>query len=332
MTVDFDNDSRSATTPDIGADEFTNSGGTLPAGTYGNVTLDPGTTTLSGIVTVTGTLTVPCGGGFAGAGPGNYIIGNVKESMCTTGMYNFPVGTVNGYSPVDVNVTATGGTAGDSLAVKAVQNYYGGAGETPALNPNSLQRYWDLNKTGTLTADIKWTFLPGDVVGAGLPYTIVRINGTTAASFANDPTCPGNTSASPCVNVGGNYMFMAGVSTFSKWTAGPPLAPTAAGANLGGRILDANGRPISNAMIQLSGGGLTQPLIAQTGPFGYFNFSDLTVGRTYVVTVRSARHDFANPTRVVELNAEVTNADFVADPVPEARDSSPANDPIKPKQ
>ncbi|MEO6392221.1 MAG: carboxypeptidase-like regulatory domain-containing protein, partial [Pyrinomonadaceae bacterium] len=93
-----------------------------------------------------------------------------------------------------------------------------------------------------------------------------------------------------------------------------PGITTAAAAGLSGRVLDANGRPISNALVTISGDGLATPTMAQTGPFGYYQFTGLEVGRTYVITVRSGRFTFAEPTRLVELNAEVTNADFVAEP------------------
>lgn len=320
---DLDNDLRD-TPPDIGADEIVaGRTGVVPGGTYHDGAIGPatlsGNTTFTGTVTLTGvvdaganTVTIPCGATLAGGGPSNYIIGNLQETLCATGPYSFPVGTANGYSPVDATVTAVGGGGNDSLAIKAVQGYYGQAGEIPVLNSSGLQRYWDMNKTGSLTADFKWTFLPGDVVDTD--YAIVRISGTTAARFANASDCGVNPTASPCVNVAGNYMYMAGISNFSKWTAGKALAPTAANGIIGGRVLDANGRPIANARVLLSGGGLAEPVLVQTGPFGFYQFNDLRVGQLYVVTVSSARHTFADPARAIDLTSNIANADFVANP------------------
>lgn len=326
VTNDFDGDPRPATAPDIGADEIVNgSAGAVPAGTYYNAAFNPGDN-LSGDVTVTNsltlngvvntgafTLTLGCGASVTGAGASNYVNGTLLKNYCATGSFTYPVGTASGYSPVDVNITAIGGAGNDSLSVRAVQGYYGQNGEIPALSNQSLQRYWDMNKTGSITADIKWNFLPGDVMGGGTNYRVVRINGTTASTFVNAGDCPGNSLASPCVNVGGNYFFMSGVSSFSKWTAGQQLAPTAAGASIGGRILDANGRPIAHAQVLLTGGTLGQPILVQTGPFGYYQFDDLPVGQLYVVTVKSGRHTFAEPSRPIELGANITNADFIAD-------------------
>jgi hypothetical protein len=63
---------------------------------------------------------------------------------------------------------------------------------------------------------------------------------------------------------------------------------------------------------QLSGGGSSQPRVVQTGPFGYYSFSDLSVGQTYEVTVTSGRLTFANPSLVVNLNNDALKEDFIA--------------------
>jgi hypothetical protein len=323
---DFDGDPRPPTLPDFGADEVVqSSGGSFPAGSFYDIIINTGDT-LAGNVTVTGrvilvgvgntganTLTVNCGAAIVGAGPGTYIIGNVKEMMCAPASYLFPVGTANGYSPVTANATAVGGGGNDSLAIKAVQGYYGQNGEVPVLNASGLQRYWDLNETGSVTVDLTFNYLAGDVVGGGAGYRIIRINGTTAASFVNDPACPGTPGVSPCVNIGTNSAFISGISNFSKWTLGQQLAPTATAAGITGRVLDANARPIGNALVMLTGGGLAQPIVVQTGPFGYYQFNDLPIGQLYVVTVRSGRHTFSDPTRAIDLTANVVGADFISE-------------------
>ena len=89
--------------------------------------------------------------------------------------------------------------------------------------------------------------------------------------------------------------------------------PTAASANIGGRVVTSSGQGIGKAIITLSGGGLTEPIQARTSPFGYYNFPDLPVGGTYVVTISSKRYTFANPSRTINLQDNVTDADFVSE-------------------
>jgi hypothetical protein len=315
---DFDNDLRD-TVPDIGADEIVmGHSGAVPPGVYrdgflnGGSTLTGNTTftgnlTLNGVVTTgVNTLTLGCGATVIGAGGINFIIGNVKKDFCGTGSFIFPVGTpFNGaqrtgsteggapeYSPMTATITA--GTFPSSLTVTVTDTWMPG---TSTLS--SLSRHWDVTETGDLTANMTFQYLNEDVYGNEAGYLVFKFEGVTISAQ------PGT------VNAGLNQFTATGVTQFSKWGAG--LAPTAAGAALGGRVLDAFGRPIGNALVVLSGGGLAQPRVVQTGPFGYFNFTDLTVGQFYVITVRSGRHTFANPSRVVELTADVTNSDFVAD-------------------
>ncbi len=91
------------------------------------------------------------------------------------------------------------------------------------------------------------------------------------------------------------------------------LAPTAAALSLSGRVTDASGMGIRNAIMTLEGGGLTEPRYAATGSLGYYSFDGLSNG-TYFLTVNAKRHTFVVPSRAVTMTDDVTNADFVADP------------------
>lgn len=86
------------------------------------------------------------------------------------------------------------------------------------------------------------------------------------------------------------------------------------GVALGGRLLTAGGDGISNALVTLSGGNLPAPVIVRTGGFGYYNFQGLQPGTTYTVTVSTKRYVFAQPTRMITPQSDVSNFDFVAEP------------------
>lgn len=89
---------------------------------------------------------------------------------------------------------------------------------------------------------------------------------------------------------------------------------TAATASIGGRIVTANGRGISNAIVTISGGELSEPRSIATGSMGYYSFDDLPTGGAYVISVGTKRYTFSNPTRIVTLMQDLADADFVADP------------------
>ncbi|HQU83169.1 MAG TPA: SBBP repeat-containing protein [Pyrinomonadaceae bacterium] len=89
---------------------------------------------------------------------------------------------------------------------------------------------------------------------------------------------------------------------------------TAANASIEGRISTANGVGIRNAIVEISGGNLMQPITAKTGSFGYFRFEDLETAQTYVLTVNSKRFLFSNPSRVITLNESISDFNFIAEP------------------
>ncbi|HKP54355.1 MAG TPA: C25 family cysteine peptidase [Chloroflexia bacterium] len=233
ITSDVDNDPRPASNPDMGADEVVQAvGGVIPAGTFYNVAAAGGDT-LGGNVTVTNrlwlngilntganTLTIDCTATIMGASPSNYIIGNLKKNFCATGAFSFPVGTANGFSQLDANVTALA-TNPSSLTVTTTQ------APQPVLNPAvSLQRYWTLTEGGALTADMTFHYLDGDVAGNEALYRLIRVIGSTAVSFLNN--CPTPPPGQACVDTAANTASITGVSEFSDWTLGEPAAPTLA--------------------------------------------------------------------------------------------------------
>lgn len=93
------------------------------------------------------------------------------------------------------------------------------------------------------------------------------------------------------------------------------LAPTAANVSLSGRILTANGAGIRNALVRLTGiNGLVAQPVVQTGPFGYYRFTGVEAGQTYIITVTTKRYRLAQPTRVVSVVDDLFDVDFVAEP------------------
>jgi hypothetical protein len=66
-------------------------------------------------------------------------------------------------------------------------------------------------------------------------------------------------------------------------------------------------------VLTLTGGALSNPIIAVTGTFGYYHF-DVPSGTSYVVTVQARRYAFAQPSRTVNVMDDIAAFDFVAAP------------------
>lgn len=85
---------------------------------------------------------------------------------------------------------------------------------------------------------------------------------------------------------------------------------SAANASLGGRVQTSGGAAVSKARVQISGGGLPQPVFALTNGFGYYNFSDLPTGQSYTVTVIAKGRTFSQPTQIITLGDDLSNVNF----------------------
>jgi len=92
-----------------------------------------------------------------------------------------------------------------------------------------------------------------------------------------------------------------------------PSAPTAASANLSGRVTTPNGRGIRNVRVSLQNSQGIDFRSAITGSFGYYQFMDIPVGSTYLVSVTAKRFVFDPNIRVITFLDELADVDFIAD-------------------
>lgn len=140
-----------------------------------------------------------------------------------------------------------------------------------------------------------------------LEQTVVAGGGMSAGtggSYALDSTT-GQTAA------GGALRGSPFAMTVGFWNY-EPLSPTAAGVSISGRVTTSDGRGIRNArLILVNSSG--ERSVARTGPFGYFRFEDVSVGEIYVLTIYSKRFIFAEPSRIITLNEDLTDVNFVGD-------------------
>ncbi len=186
----------------------------MTLGTSGVLNLSNGTVdarTNSKTVAVTNTATT------AVTRTSGYIDGKLQWSLPIIGAmtsYVFPVGTINGYSPVQVDITLTAGAT--TFTASATQSAMPGVA-TPSA---TLQRYWTLTTPGTVTSKLKFTYLAGDVSGGEAAYRIFKnTNGSTPFVFpdGNSDNVDETTHTATTIN---------NVTSYSDWSAGEPNAPT----------------------------------------------------------------------------------------------------------
>ncbi|HEX8650886.1 MAG TPA: C25 family cysteine peptidase [Pyrinomonadaceae bacterium] len=263
VTNDFDNDTRSATTPDIGADEFvvnfsSSGSGNLGAGTYDSITINsPDVVTLTGNISVATAIVVKNG---ATLNCGTFIVSGTATFLIEAGG-TLGVGSPNG-------VTTSGATG--NIQVTGTRTYTVGAnyvyngvaaqvtGNALSNAPNNLT----INNTAGVTSSVTGLTVSGTLrVQAGTftsasTYNIVQIdNGATLAASSGET-----------INVSGNWTndgaFTANSSTVrfnggSVQTLGGNSTTTFSGLTINGAGVTMANNATANGTLTLTSGLIT---------------------------------------------------------------------------
>lgn len=110
---------------------------------------------------------------------------------------------------------------------------------------------------------------------------------------------------------------IAGVSSNSPFTVksgfftATPLGPTAAQVSIGGRVMTATGRGVRNVLIMMtdSSGSIR---MTTTTEFGYYSFTGVRVGETYILSASGKRFTFSQPVQALNINEGTTEINFIA--------------------
>ena len=182
---------------------------------------------------------------------------------------------------------------------------------------------------GTATLGQDFSLTPTFVLGSTINSQVITIpagtyDGVTTGVFPIDfairqdyqsepdetaifnVTISGGAVIAPLTNCGGTANSQMTYTIMNR-------VPTAAHVGVAGRVVDADGLGVRNAMLTLTNGSGTQ-LHARTNPFGYFRFMGLEAGELAVVTVSAKQHTFTNASQSVVLFDGVTEMMFRADP------------------
>ena len=147
-------------------------------------------------------------------------------------------------------------------------------------------------------------------IAAGGAYTLEKsVTGTGGATSSGGSLTVAGTIGQFGVGAaaqGAPYVFYPGF-----WTPAS-LAPTASAVSLSGRVRTISGLGIGGARITLTGaGGETRSVTSSM--LGYYRFTDVPAGETYVLTIYAKRLAFANPTQIVTLADARDDVDFIAE-------------------
>lgn len=89
--------------------------------------------------------------------------------------------------------------------------------------------------------------------------------------------------------------------------------PTAAGANLSGRVSRASGSGISKVSVSVRNINTNEQTSVRTNSFGYYSFENIATGATYIVTVESKNYTFADPNQVITLQDNIAEVNFTSE-------------------
>lgn len=80
--------------------------------------------------------------------------------------------------------------------------------------------------------------------------------------------------------------------------------------SIGGRVMNAFGYGVSNTLVQMTTEAPVSRLFARTSSFGYYRFDNVEADQTVTISVSSKRYQFTS--QMVDVNANLTNVDFIA--------------------
>jgi hypothetical protein len=139
--------------------------------------------------------------------------------------------------------------------------------------------------------------------------------------FPQAPLPPGESSNKSCVKFiayqGLTYVFQ--IDSSGNTATGNlylhlalinALTPTAANASISGRVTNDSGRGVSRAMVTLTDadGNIRAATVNQ---FGYYRFTEVESGQNYILQVQRKGYQFQNNPRVLNVNEDLTDEDFV---------------------
>jgi hypothetical protein len=90
-----------------------------------------------------------------------------------------------------------------------------------------------------------------------------------------------------------------------------PAGPTAATVAISGHVTSLIGRGITGVSLLLTDSeGNTRTAVSTAG--GYYQFTDVQVGETYIISATGKRFTFSQSVQVLSVNEETSEVNFIA--------------------
>ena len=229
-------------------------------------------------------------------GTGNLIS---RNSIHTSGTTSAHIGIDLGNNGVTLNDNGDGDLANNQ------QNF------PVLLSATGTAFQCNLNSTPNSTFTIEFFTNPvAEPSGFGEGKTYlgsmnVTTNATGNVNFTYVPTVGvfgGEHITATATNANGD------TSEFSQ--SRPVLGPTSANVEVAGQVLSNTGRPIMRTYLTLTdpSGNVFQSM---TNPFGYFRFTEVPSGMTYILTIRDKSHDFTPSSILLEITNDITDLQLI---------------------
>ncbi|MBS4013113.1 MAG: hypothetical protein KGZ97_05055, partial [Bacteroidetes bacterium] len=142
----------------------------------------------------------------------------ITRQWSGTGLFMYPIGVAGKYTPVTMNVTNTGGSAG-SITIKPINRFHPA---TANAQGDELQYYWTVSSSGfgaTPTVTHTYTYLDGDVQGDEASYVGGRYNDMAWTTVGAINTVANTITLSDVNYINGEYTAGLAANFVSK----PPL-------------------------------------------------------------------------------------------------------------
>lgn len=257
---------------------------------------------------------------FGGSSNGNTISGNGRNgiTLASTAGNNNRIGGNNifGNTNLGTDVGGDGSTPNDPMDADT--------------GPNNLQNYPEIMSTQIVNNELIVNFR----VDSDPTNSAYGANGLIVEFFKADSGSEGERSIGSTyytqadynslvpgiktVNLGnliaigilGTDMVTATATDANGNTSefAPRFGPTAAGVSISGRVKTPTGAGLRNAIVSITDPSGNRRTVL-TGSFGYYKFTDVEAGGTYVIAVGSKRYIFTP--QIIAVNDELTDVDFV---------------------